>query len=146
MEESLGMLARIKEKFDCKPVDVRTYSPLTLAFLGDCVFDLIIRTVVVERGNRAPQGLHKSKSAIVKAQTQAAMAEALLPELTGEEESVYRRGRNAKSYTTAKNASVSDYRKATGFEALIGYLYLNDQIDRILYLTDEALKKLELEI
>lgn len=146
MEESISLLSQIKEKFECKPVDVRTYSPLTLAFLGDCVFDLIIRTVVVERGNRAPQGLHKTKSGIVKAQTQAIMIEALLPELTNEEESVYRRGRNAKSYTTAKNASISDYRKATGFEALIGYLYLTDQMDRILQLTAAGLDKLNIDI
>lgn len=146
MEKSLSLLARIKNQFDCEEVDMKTFSPLTLAFLGDCVFDLIIRTVVVERGNRAPRGLHKTKSAIVKAQTQAAIIDVLLPELTAEEEAVYRRGRNAKSYTTAKNASVGDYRKATGFEALIGYLYLTEQMERILYLTDKALKKLEIEI
>lgn len=141
MEESISLLERIKQEFDCKPVDIRTYSPLTLAFLGDCVFDLIIRTVVVERGNRAPQGLHKTKSAIVKAQTQAEMIEVLLPFLTEEEQSVYRRGRNAKAYTPAKNASISDYRKATGLEALIGYLYLTQRTDRILELTKLGLEK-----
>lgn len=146
MGESLSLLSQIKEQFSCEPVDVRTYSPLTLAFIGDCVFDLIIRTVVVERGNRAANGLHKTKSAIVKAQTQAEMIEALLPELTSEEESVYRRGRNAKSYTTAKNASVGDYRKATGFEALIGYLYLQDDMDRVLYLVKKGLQEKGLEI
>jgi len=73
MGESISLLGQIKEKFHCEPVDVRTYSPLTLAFIGDCVFDLIIRTVVVERGNRAANGLHKTKSAIVKAQSQAQM-------------------------------------------------------------------------
>lgn len=146
MGESLSLLSRIKEEFFCEPVDVRTYSPLTLAFIGDCVFDLIIRTVVVERGNRAANGLHKTKSAIVKAQTQAEMIELLLPELTAEENSVYRRGRNAKSYTTAKNASVGDYRKATGFEALIGYLYLQDDMDRVLYLVKKGLQEKGIEI
>ena len=146
MGKSLSLLSQIKEQFACEPVDVRTYSPLTLAFIGDCVFDLIIRTVVVERGNRAANGLHKTKSAIVKAQTQAEMVELLLPELTSEEESVYRRGRNAKSYTTAKNASVGDYRKATGFEALIGYLYLQDDMDRVLYLVKKGLQEKGLEI
>ncbi|MBO5241156.1 MAG: ribonuclease III [Lachnospiraceae bacterium] len=146
MGESLSLLSRIKEEFSCEPVDVRTYSPLTLAFIGDCVFDLIIRTVVVERGNRAANGLHKTKSAIVKAQTQAEMIELLLPELTAEENSVYRRGRNAKSYTTAKNASVGDYRKATGFEALIGYLYLQDDMDRVLYLVKKGLQDKGIEI
>jgi len=74
------------------------------------------------------------------------MIEALLPELTGEEESVYRRGRNAKSYTSAKNASIGDYRKATGFEALIGYLYLQDEMDRVLYLVKKGLELKEIDI
>ncbi len=143
MGESVSLLEQIKEKFNCEPVDVRTYSPLTLAFVGDCVFDLVIRTVVVERGNRATCGLHKTKSAIVKAQTQAQMIEALLPELTGEEESVYRRGRNAKSYTSAKNASTADYRKATGLEALMGYLYLTDRTDRLLELITKGLELID---
>ena len=146
MGESLSLLSQIKEQFNCEPVDVRTFSPLTLAFIGDCVFDLIIRTVVVERGNRAANGLHKTKSAIVKAQTQAEMIELLLPELTLEEEAVYRRGRNAKSYTTAKNATIGDYRKATGFEALIGYLYLQDNMDRVFYLVKKGLQEKGIEV
>lgn len=146
METSLSTLQQIKECFACQEVDVRTYSPLTLAFIGDCIFDLIIRTVIVERGNRAPDGLHKSKSRIVKAETQAAMIEALMDELTEDEKGFYRRGRNAKSYTTAKNASIGDYRKATGFEALLGYLYLTDQMSRILELTKKGLALLEIAI
>ena len=145
MEESLSVLQQIKESFPCEDVDVRSYSPLTFAFIGDCVFDLIIRTVIVSRGNRAPDGLHKKKSKIVKAQTQTLMIESLMEELTEEERGVYRRGRNAKSYTTAKNASVAEYRKATGFEALIGYLYLTDRMDRILELTKRGLALLEIE-
>ena len=146
MEESLSLLKKLKQEFDCEDVDLRNYSPLTLAFLGDCVFDLIIRTVIVERGNRAPESLHKKKSAVVKAQTQAKMAEMLLDNLTEEGLAVYKRGRNAKSYSVAKNASVSDYRKATGFEALLGYLYLQDNENRIIELVKMALKQLELEI
>ena len=146
MEESLSLLKKLKQEFECEDVDLRNYSPLTLAFLGDCVFDLIIRTVIVERGNRAPESLHKKKSAIVKAQTQSMMAEAVLESLSEEELVVYKRGRNAKSYSVAKNASVSDYRRATGFEALIGYLYLQDKEDRIIELIKQALSQLELEI
>lgn len=146
MEESLSLLKKLKSEFDCEDVDLRNYSPLTLAFLGDCVFDLIIRTVIVERGNRAPESLHKKKSAVVKAQTQARMAESILESLSEEELSVYKRGRNAKSYSVAKNASVSDYRRATGFEALIGYLYLQDKEDRVIELVKLALSRLELEI
>ena len=75
MDQSINLLAKIKQEFDCKEVDLRTYSPLTLAFLGDCVYDIIIRTVVVERGNRAPQGLHKKKSYLVNAKTQKEIIE-----------------------------------------------------------------------
>ena len=146
MDQSINLLAKIKEEFDCKEVDLRTYSPLTLAFLGDCVYDIIIRTVVVERGNRAPQGLHKKKSYLVNAKTQKEIIESLQDVLTPEEEDIYRRGRNAKSYTTAKNASVGDYRKATGFEALLGYLYLSDNMDRVLFLVKEGLKRIGAEV
>ena len=146
MAESLSLLAKIKETFAVKEVDVRAYSPLTLAYIGDAVYDIIIRTVVVERANQAANVLHKKTSNYVKAQTQAAMIEALLPELTSDEEAVYKRGRNAKSYTTAKNASIADYRKATGFEALIGFLYLMDDTDRILHLVSSGLQKLEMEL
>ena len=146
MDESINLLAKIKQEFDCEDVDLRTYSPLTLAFLGDCVYDIIIRTVVVERGNRAPQGLHKKKSYLVNAKTQKELVESIQELLTEEEEDVYRRGRNAKSYTTAKNASVGDYRKATGFEALLGYLYLDDKMDRVMYLVKEGLNRIGAEI
>lgn len=146
MDESINLLQKIKQEFDCKDVDLRNYSPLTLAFLGDCVYDIIIRTVVVERGNRAPQGLHKKKSYLVNAKTQKELVESIQDLLTPEEEDVYRRGRNAKSYTTAKNASVGDYRKATGFEALLGYLYLDDKMDRVLFLVKEGLKRIGAEI
>ncbi|MDD6632043.1 MAG: ribonuclease III domain-containing protein [Lachnobacterium sp.] len=137
--------AFIREQFNIKKQDIRTYSPLTLAYIGDGVFDLIIRTVVVDKGNTSPNELHRHTSSIVKAHTQAVMAEALMEELTEEEHDVYRRGRNAKSFTTAKNATVADYRKATGFEALMGYLYLEDRFDRAVYLSRRALDLLGIE-
>lgn len=137
--------AFIRERFNIKKQDIRTYSPLTLAYIGDGVFDLIIRTVVVDKGNTSPNELHRHTSSIVKAHTQALMAEELMEELTEEEHDVYRRGRNAKSFTTAKNATVADYRKATGFEALMGYLYLEDRFDRAVYLSRRALDLLGIE-
>ena len=146
MDESINLLTKITQEFDCKEVDLRTYSPLTLAFLGDCVYDIIIRTVVVERGNRAPQGLHKKKSYLVNAKTQKELIESIQDLLTPEEEDIYRRGRNAKSYTSAKNASIGDYRKATGFEALLGYLYLDDKMDRVLFLVKEGLNRIGAEV
>lgn len=146
MEESISLLDKLKMEFVCEEVDIRQYSPLTLAFLGDCVFDLIIRTVIVKRANRAPEQLHKVKSSFVKAESQAKMAEAILDTLTEEELAVYKRGRNAKSFSTAKNASVTAYRKATGFEALVGYLYLQNREDRIIELTKIALDKTDKQI
>ncbi len=146
MEESLSLLTKLKQQFQCEEVDIRTYSPLTLAFLGDCIFDLVIRTVIVERGNRATDSLHKEKSEIVKASTQSSMAGAILEDLTEMELTVYRRGRNAKSYTSAKNASISDYRRATGFEALMGYLYLTNQEDRMIELIKTSMEKTNIRV
>ena len=146
MEESLSLLNQLKKEFQCEEVDIRTYSPLTLAFIGDCIFDLMIRTIIVERGNRAAENLHKQKSMIVKATTQARMAEALADDLTEEEMSYYKRGRNAKSYSSAKNASITDYRKATGYEALMGYLYLTNQEERMIALTKLGMDKIGIEV
>ena len=134
-----GIDAYIREQFDIKEVDIRTYSPLTLAYIGDGIFDLVIRSIVVGRGNTRANELHHRTSHIVKAHTQAEMAEKLLPVLTETENDIYRRGRNAKSPTMEKNATMSDYRKATGFEALMGYLYLTDQFERIVSLVKEGL-------
>ena len=136
----------IKEQFEIADVDIRTYSPLTLAYIGDGIFDIVIRSVVVAKGNSRANDLHKRTSEIVKAHTQALMIEALEGELTEEEADIYRRGRNAKSGTMAKNASMSDYRKATGFEALMGYLYLKDDFERIVFLTKRAMELLEIVI
>lgn len=131
----------IKEQFDIKNVDIRTYSPLALAYIGDGIFDLVIRSLVVGKGNTKASQLHYQTSYIVKAETQAKIIEALEADLTEEEADVYRRGRNAKSPTMAKNASMADYRKATGFEALMGYLYLKDEFPRVVELTKLGLER-----
>jgi len=144
MEKSI--IEQIKLTFECKEQDVRAYSPLTLAYIGDAIYDLVIRSVVVERANRSANDLHKKTVRYVKAETQSAMIMALLEELTDEEQAVYKRGRNAKSHTMAKNASMSDYRKATGFEALMGYLYLTGQTDRLLYLVKRGIELAGLQI
>lgn len=146
MEESLSLLKQLKQSFALKEVDIRTYSPLTLAYIGDSIYDLIIRTLVVERGNEPANKLHRKTVTYVKAQTQAAMIEALIEELTEEELTVYKRGRNAKSYTSAKNASIGDYRKATGLEALMGYLYLKDNLPRIIELIQIGLHKINMTL
>lgn len=146
MEESITILEAIKRDFGCGEIDIRTYSPLTLAYIGDAIYDLVIRTIVVERGNRSADKLHKKTVAYVNARVQARMIEALENELTEEEAAVYHRGRNAKSYTMAKNASVIEYRKATGLEALCGYLYLQGRQERLLYLIREAITRLGMTI
>ena len=146
MEAGLSFLEQIKKEFECKEVDVRAYSPLTLAYVGDAVYEVVIRTVIAERANRAANELHKRAVKFVQAGSQAAMAVALQELLTEEELAVFKRGRNAKSNTSAKNASITDYRKATGFEALIGFLYLTDRMDRVLFLIKEGIERVGLRI
>lgn len=141
-----GIDSYIKEQFEIPEVDIRTYSPLTFAYIGDGIFDLVIRTLVVGKGNTRANRLHHRTSHIVKAHTQALMAEVLEPQMSPEEADIYRRGRNAKSATMAKNATMADYRKATGFEALMGYLYLTDRFERIVELTKIAVEALHMEI
>lgn len=146
MEESITILDAVKKEFDCKETDIRTYSPLTLAYIGDAIYDLVIRTVVVERANQSANNLHKKTVRYVNARVQAKMIEALESELTEDEAAVYHRGRNAKSYTSAKNASIIEYRKATGLEALCGYLYLTGQQERLLRLIHKAIEKTDMKI
>lgn len=146
MEESVTILEAIKREFTCKEVDIRTYSPLTLAYIGDAIYDLVIRTIVVERGNTSPNKLHNKTVKYVSAVVQAKLVDGLWEELTQEEQEICRRGRNAKSYTTAKNASVIEYRKATGLEALCGYLYLQGRQERLLSLIKKAIEGVGMEI
>lgn len=146
MEESVTILEAIKRDFKCGEIDIRTYSPLTLAYIGDAIYDLVIRTVVVERGNTSANKLHRKTVNYVNARVQAQMIEALMDELTEEEQGIYKRGRNAKSYTTAKNASVMEYRKATGFETLCGYLYLTGKQERMLALVKRAIELVGMKI
>lgn len=143
MEKSISFLNLVKESFDLKEVDIRTYSPLTLAYIGDAVYDLIFRTVIVERGNTSPKKLHQRTVQYVKAPAQALLAEAILDELTEDELAVYKRGKNAKPYTMAKNATMAEYKKATGLEALTGFLYLTNRMERALELIQIGLHKME---
>lgn len=142
MEKGLKeMLSYLKESFGISEIDLKTYSPLTLAYIGDGVYELVIRTLLVGQGNCQVQKLHQRASMLVKAGTQAAMAEALKEVLTEEEQQVFRRGRNAHSGTMAKHATMADYRRATGFEALIGFLYLKEDWERIVDLVKQGLLK-----
>lgn len=129
-----SLLEMISAAFPGKRQDIRSYSALSLAYIGDVVYDLVIRTMVVSQANRPVNDLHRITVRYVSANAQSKIVQTLLDSLTEEEQSVYRRGKNAKPHTTAKNASLSDYLKATGFEAVLGYLYLTDQMERLLHL------------
>lgn len=145
MEESVTWQfdCLMEEMFQMKEADVKEYSPLTLAYIGDSIFDLIIKSLVVNEGNRPVQKLHLRTSRFVQASAQSRMMRVLQDKLTEEEHAVYKRGRNAKSVSPAKNQSVTDYRRATGFEALLGYLYLKKEWKRMLELVKTGLESIE---
>ena len=135
MEESVSVLQRkFRETFGIGPLDLRNYSPLTLAYIGDAAYELVIRSIIVEQGNAPVNKLHKRSSRLVKAKTQAEAAARLMDVFTEEELAVYKRGRNARSHTMAKNAEMTDYRMATGFEAVMGYLHLKQDYERMVTL------------
>ncbi|MCI7739632.1 MAG: ribonuclease III domain-containing protein [Clostridiales bacterium] len=137
MDESIKYL---KEQFQLEDIDIRTYSPLTLAYIGDAAYEMVIRSILVMQGNCPVGAFHQRASRLVKAPTQSKMMECIEPILTEEEAHVYKRGRNAHSSTTAKNASVIEYRRATGFEAVMGYLYLKQDWKRMIDLVKVGLE------
>ena len=145
MEESITMEldSYLCEVFQTEEHDIRSYSPLSLAFSGDCVYDLVIKSLIIRKGNRPVNVMQKETSRLVQASAQSAMMRVMQEHLTEEEHAVYRRGRNAKSVSPAKNQSITDYRRATGFEALIGYLYLKKNYRRIVDLIKTGLVGLE---
>ena len=144
MEKSIMSLEdSLDSVFGLSSKDWKLYSPLTLAYLGDAVYEMVIRTICVKRTNMQTQKLHRKVTGYVSAKAQAKMMDALIGELTEEEESIYRRGRNSKPYTKAKNASMEEYLKATGFEALVGYLYLQKEYERMNALIAHGIEALQ---
>ena len=137
------MLDEINERFGSKRVEANSYSPLALAYIGDSVFDVVVKTVLVEDANRQVNKLHRACSRYVKAKAQADMADQIMPHLDEEEQNIMKRGRNAKPYTKAKNASYGEYCKATGLEALIGYLYLLGRISRMIEIIKEGMELID---
>ncbi len=136
MEQGIDPINLIKERFGLTGADPAQYSPLSLAFLGDSIYGAIVKSIVVLRGNAPANTLDRKAVRYIKAVSQSEAADMLIEGnlLSEEETAIYRRGRNAKSPTSAKNAPVGDYRKATGLEALIGYLYLKGDMNRIIEL------------
>ena len=125
-------------KTGLKTSDIAMYNPLVLAYIGDSVYELYVRTLLVSHGSIQVAKLHKKAIAFVKAKSQAELLEEVIQsELTDDEKDIVRRGRNAKSGTVPKNAELVDYRMATGLEALFGYLYLIGNIERLVYLFDK---------
>lgn len=120
-----------------------TYSPLALAYIGDGVYEMFVRTYVVNKGNAPVNKMHKASRDLVRASAQAKIYYLIEEDLTEAEMAVLKRGRNAKSISVPKNGNVTEYRHATGLEALIGYLYIDGQIERIKELIDLGLKRLD---
>lgn len=131
MEEILDYLLK---PFNIERKEATEFSPLVLAYIGDAVYELMIRSILVSRGNRPVNKLNKDATSLVKAAAQSEIVKLISDNLSEEEYIVFKRGRNSSPHTMAKNASMSDYKYATGFEALIGFLYLDNRCDRALEL------------
>lgn len=125
---------------DTKRTAADAYSPLTLAFVGDGVYDLLVRDHLVRRANRPVGELNKIKVSLVNCESQARFAQKLMPSLTEKERAVYKRGRNAAPKCTPKHGSVADYHSATGLECLFGYLHINGETERISLLFNQIVE------
>ena len=139
--QEVNFLEGIQKRFGDAKLEAGQYSALALAYIGDGVYDLIVRSILLNHGNGRVKNFHKKASSIVKAESQAKLIKSIMDELTEQENTIFHHGRNAKSTTSAKNASIVDYRNATGFEALLGYLYLNHEFDRALELIQSGFEK-----
>lgn len=118
---------------------------LALAYIGDAIYELHIRQYLLEAGQTRPNQLHHLATQFVSAKAQNELVLKMLEKnlLLEEEERIYKRGRNAKSHSTAKNADVATYRNSTGFEALMGYLYMSGQTERLKELINWCIKEME---
>lgn len=126
------VIGNMRKDFDIKPIDVMNLQPLVLAYIGDAVYEVYVRTMLVVNKKTNVNMLHKMSIKYVKAKAQSDTVKRIMDKLTSEEQDVVRRGRNAKSATVPKHAEITDYRYSTGYEALIGYLYLINQTDRLM--------------
>ncbi len=137
MEESVVLL----DEQALSPHEVSSkYSPLALAYIGDSIYDLLVKKSFVLKSNMQPEKYHKKVTSIVSAKAQSAFIESFMDNLTEEEQAVYKRARNSSPHTKAKNASLQDYLKATGFEAVLGYLYLSGQNARLDELVQSSIR------
>lgn len=137
---------KISQELPVKPGDINTYSPLALAYVGDAVYELYIRTLLLSRGNAPVHKLHRQSVTFVKAKAQSDIVHKLMERLDPVEQDVVRRGRNAKSGTIPKNADVADYKYATGFETLLGYLYIKQDFARLLEVLRISVEQSEADV
>lgn len=141
MEEGLNLNMEfdiLKNKFTVQ--DAKQLNPLVLAFVGDAIYEVFIRTQLVDRNrNLSVHKLHVEAISFVKAHAQSEFMKVIEAKLTEEEQTIFKRGRNAKSGTIPKNADVQEYRSATGFEALMGFLYVTEQTERLNFLLNMIL-------
>ena len=136
----------MEESIKMDKIKLITMSPLVLAYLGDTVYESYIREHLIRQNiNRKVNNLHKLAIQYSKAKAQATIIHELEDELTEEEMKIFKRGRNQKSHTAPKNADIIDYKYATGFEALMGWLYLTNKSERMMLLIKEGLSIIEKE-
>ncbi|MDO5411213.1 MAG: ribonuclease III domain-containing protein [Lachnospiraceae bacterium] len=141
-----SFLSQTEDIFRLSKPDPASYSGLSLAFIGDGVYELLIRTLIISRGNMQVQKMHRQCSELVKASTQSVMIQRIFDQLTEAEQAVCKRGRNAKPHTKAKNATTEDYLWATGLEALCGWLYLNHEQERLMEIVQTGLAAIGYEV
>lgn len=127
------------EKNNINKVNAKLYSPVTLAYLGDAIYEMFVRTKLVREHNVQVNKLQRLSIQYVKASAQAEQYKKIEEYLTEEEKKIAKRGKNAKVNTMPKNADPVDYMIATGFEALMGWLYLEGKIDRLVEIVDKAM-------
>ena len=131
----------MEESVKTEQVNAYQYSPLALAYMGDSILDLLVKKYFVTDSNMQPHKYHVEVSKIVKAVNQADYIDQIMEELSEDELDVYKRGRNTNTHSKAKNATMGQYRKATGLEALYGYLYLKGDMERLQYFVNGMIKQ-----
>lgn len=131
----------MEESIKTEQVNAYQYSPLALAYMGDSILDLLVKKYFVTHSNMQPHKYHVEVSKIVKAVNQADYIDQIMEELSEDELDVYKRGRNTNTHSKAKNATMGQYRKATGLEALYGYLYLKGDMERLQYFVNGMIKQ-----
>ena len=140
MEENKLIKDEVFNKISGKIENNHLYSPAQLAYAGDAVYELLVRSYVLNNHDISVNKMHRLTVKFVKAQAQAKIVSKLMDELSEEEKKIVKRGRNAKVTSSPKNVDFMDYRYATGFEALFGYLFLNNNIDRLMYIFDKIVE------